>query len=133
MQNIVKRDDLVLPELSYKISGILFEVYNELGPGLQEKYYQRAIALVLKKYNLKFKEQVFVPLKFQGEKIGNYYLDFLIEDQIILEIKRGDFFKQAYIKQIHEYLVVSNLSLGLLANFTNSGVRIKRILNIYPK
>ncbi|MCX6744897.1 MAG: GxxExxY protein [Candidatus Parcubacteria bacterium] len=133
MQNIVKRDDLIFPELSYKITGILYNVFNELGSGLQEKYYQRAIAFALKKNNLKFQEQVFVPLKYQGEKIGNYYLDFLIEDEIIVEIKRGEFFRQAFIKQIHEYLMVSHLSLGLLANFTSSGVRVKRILNIYPK
>jgi GxxExxY protein len=132
MQNL-RRDDLIYPELSYKIGGILFEVFNELGPGLREEYYQRAIALALKKYKLKYAEQVYAPLKFDGVKIGSYYFDFLIEDKIILEIKRGDYFKPSYIKQINEYLIVSNLSLGLLANFTNTGVKIKRIVNIYPK
>ena len=131
MHPIIKRDDLVYPELSYKITGILFEVFNELGPGLQEKSYQKAIALLLNENNLKFKEQVYVPLKFKGEKVGCLYLDFLIEDKIILEIKKGDFFRKTNIKQIYEYLVATDLSLGIIANFTSGGVRTKRILNIY--
>ena len=50
------RADLIYPELSYKIIGILFEVYNDLGAGYQEKYYQRAIAAAFRKYKFNFKE-----------------------------------------------------------------------------
>jgi GxxExxY protein len=133
MKTEIKRDDLIYPELSYKITGILFEVFNELGPGLRENYYQKAIAEELNKNNLIFKEQVFIPLKYNSKTIGKYFLDFLIEDKIVLEIKKGDFFRPSNMKQIVEYLKVTNLPLGLLANFTNAGVKIKRILNIYPK
>lgn len=67
------RGNLIYPELSYKIIGILFDVYNELGGGYQEKYYQRALAKKFKKENLRFKEQIIVPLKFEKEKIGQYF------------------------------------------------------------
>src|SRR4030042_2691293 len=120
-KNNLKRDDLIYPELSYEIVGILFEVYNELGCGYQEKYYQKAIAELLKKRNLSFKEQVFTPIKFQEGKIGNYFLDFLIEEKIVLEIKRGEGFATTNIMQVNCYLKTTGLKLGILANFTSKG------------
>lgn len=81
MPKLLKRQDLIHPELSYKIIGILFEAYNDLGHGLQEKYYQRAVALRLKQVGIKFLQQVKVNLKFKNNNIGNYFLDFLIDDK----------------------------------------------------
>jgi GxxExxY protein len=68
----IYKKDLVYPELSYQIIGVLFETYNELGGGLQEKYYQRAVALNLRSTGLKFQEQVVIPLKIVRGDIGNY-------------------------------------------------------------
>lgn len=124
------RSDLIYPELSYKIIGIMFEVYNELGPGYQEKHYQKAIAEAFKKHNLSFKEQVFIPLKFQDSEIGKYFLDFIVEDKIILEIKKGERFIKTNIMQLNSYLKTTNLNLGILINFTNNGLKFKRIVNL---
>jgi len=124
------RTDLIYPELSYKIIGILFDVYNKLGPGYQEKYYQRAIASAFRKQRFAFREQVPIPLIYLEEKIGRYFLDFLIENKIVLEIKRGDRFSRKDIEQVYAYLKAKKLKLGLLANLTNRGVKFKRILNI---
>jgi len=126
----LKRSDIIYPELSYTIIDILFEVYKHLGSGYTEKYYQKAIALELKRCNLKHKEQVFFPLKYKNIKIGNYYLDFLIEDKIILEIKKDKNFSKRNIEQVYNYLKAFNLKLGILANFTKDGVKFKRIINI---
>lgn len=130
MSHILKEDKLVYPDLSYKIIGILFDVYNELGSGYQEKYYQKALTVAFKKMGLIFKEQVYTPLRYQTEKIGNYYLDFLIDNKIILEIKKGEYFSRSNIQQIYAYLKSTGLKLGILANFRNNGLRFKRILNI---
>jgi len=129
--NKLSRNDLIYPDLSYKITGILFDVFKDLGAGYQEKYYQRAISISLKKNGLKFKEQVSVPLEYRSHKIGRLVLDFLIENKIVLEIKKGNYFSPANIKQISSYLKATDLKLGLLANFTSGGVKFKRILNIY--
>ena len=129
MQNLIKRE-LIYPELSYQIVGILFEVYNQLGPEHHEKYYQRAIATELKRCNLSFKEQVFIPLYFKKKIIGRQYLDFLIEDKVILEIKKGDRFSKRNIEQISEYLKVSGLKLGILANFGSKELKFKRVVNL---
>jgi len=122
--------DLIYPELSYKIIGILFDVYNQLGYGYQEKYYEKAVATSLKLARLNYKEQFLVPLKFKGEKIGNYFLDFLVDDKIVLELKRGERVAKSNIDQIYAYLKAMNLKLGILAQFTPSGIKFRRILNI---
>jgi GxxExxY protein len=121
---------LVYPELSYKIAGILFDVYNNLGYGYQEKYYQRSVANELKRGKIKFREQVSLPINFKESAIGRYFLDFLIEDKIIVEIKRHDIFHKRDIQQIYAYLKHFKLKLGLLVSFTKEDVRFKRIVNL---
>lgn len=128
MKNL--RDDLLYPELSYKIIGILFEVSNKIGSGCLEKYYQRATVASFKETGLKFQEQVYVPFIFKDVKIGKCFLDFLVEDKIVLELKTGDRFSRQDIEQIYSYLKINNLKLGLLVNFTSRGIKFKRILNI---
>ena len=128
MKNL--RDDLLYPELSYKIIGILFEISNKIGAGCLEKHYQRATAASFKEAGIKFKEQVYVPLIFKDIKIGKCFLDFLVEDKIVLELKTGDRFSRGDIEQVYSYLKINNLKLGLLVNFTRRGIKSKRILNI---
>ncbi len=123
-------NDLIYPELSYKIIGILFSVFNEIGYGYQEKYYQKAITMILKESGISFKEQISAPLQFRGNKIGHYHLDFLVEDKLVLEIKKGDRFLKSNIEQVYAYLKRFNLKLGIIANFTKEGLRFKRIVNI---
>lgn len=125
-----RRNDLIFSDLSYKIISVLFEVYNELGAGYQEKYYQRAVVVYLKKRGFNFKEQVPFLVSCAGEKIGNYFLDFLIEDKIVLELKRGELFKRSNIQQVYAYLKAADKKLGIIANFTKQGVKYKRILNL---
>jgi len=125
----LRRQDIIYPELSYRINGVLFDVFKEVGPGLQEKYYQRAIAQGLQERSIQFQEQVSIPLAYKGKSIGRYFLDFLIEGKIILELKRGDYFQKHTLQQIVAYLQSTNKQLGLIANFTTNGVRVKRILN----
>ena len=128
--NRVKKDDLLHPELSYQILGILFEVSNTLGYGYLEKYYQKGIAALLKKSNVSFKEQVKVEVIIGDEVVAHGFADFIIEDKIILEIKKGDSFRKYNIDQLFSYLKMTGLQLGILANFTSKGLLHKRILNI---
>lgn len=125
-----KRADLIFPELSYQIVGILFDVYKEMGNGFQEKQYQRAVATELAANNLKFEEQVHTPLLYKGKEIGKYFLDFLIDDKVVLEIKKDKYFSRKNIEQTFAYLKVTGLKLGILANFTKDGLKFKRIINV---
>jgi len=123
--------EVVFPELSYSIVGCAFEVYNELGSGFPEKYYQKALAIELKTKQIIFTEQVYFPLEFKSELVGKNYFDFLIDDKIVVELKRGNHFSKSHFDQLLRYLKVSNKKLGLLINFTSEGVQVKRILNLY--
>ncbi len=124
------KEDLLYPELSFKIVGILFEVSNTLGYGYLEKYYQKAIAALLKKSNIEFKEQVKVEVKFGDDVVAEGRADFIIKEKIILEIKKGNTYRKNNIDQLNSYLKMTGHQLGILANFTTKGLLYKRILNI---
>jgi len=120
---------LIYPELSYQIVGILFKVQNELGNKYQEKYYQRAIEVELRNQNIKYSKEILIDLKYGEEKIGKYFLDFLIDDKIILETKTIPQLQPRDFKQVLAYLKAKNLKLGIIANFRNDKVIYRRILN----
>ena len=122
---------VIYPELSYQIVGILYNVYNDIGYGYQEKYYQRALEVAFKEKEINFKSQSLVKLKYKDNRIGFYLIDFLIEDKIVLEIKSGNRFSKRNIEQTYAYLKGTGLKLGILANFTSNGIIFKRILNLY--
>ena len=123
-------NDLIYPELSFKIVGCAFEVYNELGFGHSEKVYQKALSVSFRKHNLPFKEQVHFPVAFQGEVVGRGYCDFVIEEKIIIELKKVDRFSKGNIDQVNQYLKSSGHKLALLINYTSSGAIFKRLVNI---
>lgn len=126
----LRRNDLIHPELSYKIIGCAFDVYNSLGPGHHEKYYQRALTEIFSSVKLSFKQQVYFPLKLKNKIIGKTFIDFLIENKIVVEIKKGDHFSLTNINQVLEYLKLAGLKLAILINFGRNGVTFKRIINI---
>ncbi len=130
MKTSLIRDDLVYPELSYKLIGYAFEVFDELGPGHSEKTYQKAYALMLRKNNHPFIEQAYYPIKFRNEIISKGFLDFKVEDKIIIELKKDGRFSKTRIEQVFNYLKISQLKLALLINFATEGVLFKRIINI---
>ena len=123
------RKDLIYPELSYKIVGCAFSLYNEIGAGRLEKIYQKGLATAFKQEGLKFVEQIGCDVLYKGEKIGRGYLDFLVENKVVVELKRGNYFSPADFRQVHEYLRSNNLRLGLLIRFTPDKVLVRRILN----
>ncbi len=125
-------EDFIYGDLSYKIIGLAYGIFNEIGFVYYEKLYQKALRIIFQKEGVAFKEQVKIPitLKKHNKKVSNCYLDFLVDDKIILELKVGSRFKKENIDQIYSYLVQNDKKLGLLINFSREGVKIKRIVNI---
>ena len=120
--------ELVYPELSYKIIGIMYVVYNQLGGGYQEKYYQEAVKREFKKSGLGFLEQVRMELLYDGNSLGRYYIDFVVEHKIVLELKVSPKFYQKDVMQVLGYLKQSGLKLGILVGMNRNGIIFKRIL-----
>jgi len=120
--------ELIYPEMSYKLIGILFKVYNQLGGGYQEKYYQQAIKRELFVNQIPFLEQVRTDFNYNGKIIGRYYLDFIVDHKIVLEIKTTPSFSTKDIMQVLNYLKQSSLQLGILASLNRNNMIYKRIL-----
>ncbi len=121
--------ELIYPNLSYQIVGSAYEVYNSLGSGLREKIYENALALEFGKRGIKYHRQLYVPVEYAEEKVGSYFLDFLVDDKIVVELKIGEHFSRQEIRQVQEYLRKLGYALALIIKFTNRGVRQKRVLH----
>jgi len=122
-------EKLIYPDLSFKIIGCVFEVFNNLGPNHRESLYQKAVAKELGQKNIKFVAQFPIDLKYKGEIIGKNFFDFNIENKIILELKVGLYIRKRNFEQLIDYLKLSNLKLGIIVCFTSGGVKFHRLLN----
>ena len=120
---------ILYKELSYEVVGALFDTFKTLGSNYQEKYCQRAVEKFLIKRKITFKREFPVEIVVEDERIGRHFLDFLIDDSIVLEIKKGNKQNMSDIKQVLMYLKTTGLKLGILAYFGSNGVTYKRIIN----
>ncbi|PIP17453.1 MAG: hypothetical protein COX43_04290 [Parcubacteria group bacterium CG23_combo_of_CG06-09_8_20_14_all_35_9] len=125
--------NLVYPELSYKIVGVLYIVHNELGRFCNEQQYADLIENYLKKFKIKYKREIILPPSFSGELKGRNRVDFLIENKIILEIKSKRLLTREDYYQVRRYILALNKKLGLLVNFRQKYIRPKRVLNSLAK
>ena len=126
-------NNIVYPELSYKVIGASFRVFNELGYGLAEKAYQDALAKELKDNHIELRREVYTPIKYKGEKVSRYFSDFVIENKILLELKVVRKLGYTHVRQTLNYLRNSGLKLGILIYFTSDGVKYRRVLNSQAK
>jgi len=126
----IKRTDLVYPELSYEIIGCAYEVMNKLGSGHPEKVYQKALAIEFSNKKIAFKEQVYAPLYYGDKIIEKSFLDFVIEEKVVVEIKKETRFSKGNIDQVNRYLKATDLKLALLINFSKDDIVFKRLVNI---
>ncbi|MDR6462384.1 MULTISPECIES: GxxExxY protein [Chryseobacterium] len=105
-------------EISFYIRKSIFSVYNELGPGLLEKVYEKVLALELKNNGLSVKTQVPIPITFKGIFIDSSFIaDIIVEEKVIIEIKSIPEIINVHHKQLLTYLKLTKLKLGILVNF----------------
>jgi len=123
------REGLLYEDLTYKIRGAIFTVKKQLGLGHKEKVYQGALEEEFKKINLKFDREKKIDIKYNDKKAGIYQPDFVIDDKIIVEIKKLPFVGKIEKEQVWSYLKGTNYELALLVNFFNTDVHFERIIN----
>jgi len=105
-------------EISYKIRGVVFKVFNALGPGLLESAYEATLFYELTKAGLNTKAQLPLPLFYEGLKMDvGYRVDLMVEDKVLIEIKSVENLAEVHHKQVITYLKLSGKKLGLLINF----------------
>ncbi|MGA2020822.1 MAG: GxxExxY protein [Candidatus Sulfotelmatobacter sp.] len=104
-------------ELTEKIIGLFYDVYNELGHGFLESTYAEALVVALQESELRVAREVPVPVWFRGRKVGQYYADLIVEDVVLLELKAGRTLESAHEAQLLHYLRATEVEVGLLLNF----------------
>ena len=123
-----------LNSISYKIIGCAYNVHRNLGPGLLESTYEACLIQEILKNGLSVKQQVGLPLIYNGKKLEvGYRIDLLVEDKIIIEIKSVEAIIPIHKAQVLTYLKLSNHRIGLLINFNVVNLQdgISRLINGY--
>lgn len=123
------RENLIYPDLSYKITGLAFKVFNTAGYGMNEKFYQKAFAEELKNNNINFEREKLIKINYGDKSLGNYFMDFLVDNKIVVELRVRPKFGYTDIKQVVGYLRNSGHKLAIMVYFTRSGVKYRRIIN----
>ena len=119
-----------LNKITEKIIGCAIEVHRNLGPGLLESIYESALCYELNEKDVICKKQVNIPIIYKGLSLGEYRIDLLVENEIIVELKAVDKIEPVFEAQLLTYLKVTGKRLGLLINFNVPILKngIKRII-----
>ena len=117
-------------DITYEIRGAIFDVYNELGPGLLESVYEEALAFELEQRGLEVVRQMEVPIMYKGNELKTpLRLDLMVNDRVIIELKSVEDMKPVFTKLL-TYLRLLDKHVGILVNFNTSNLRdsIKRLV-----
>lgn len=116
-------------ELTYKIIGCAMKVHKTLGNGFQEVIYQRCLAIEFKKEGISFEREKDQTIYYEGYDVGTRRADFVVEDQVLVELKALTKIEDVNIAQTINYLVAYNFPIGLLINFGAQSLEHKLIFN----
>jgi GxxExxY protein len=119
-----------LKEVTERIISCALEVHSTLGPGLLESVYEEALAHEFTLRGVKYEKQKKINLKYKGKEIGKQRIDFLIENEVVLELKAVETMNKIYEAQLLTYLRAMDKRVGLLINFNVERLKdgIKRLI-----
>ena len=113
-------------ELTHKIIGCAYQVFNTLGFGFLESVYRKAMIIELNKNELKTDEEKPLKVYYEDQVVGDFFIDLLVEDEIIAELKSVQNLAKEHEAQLVNYLNAGKKEIGLLINFGPRGVEVKR-------
>jgi GxxExxY protein len=113
-------------ELTEKIIGCAYRVYNKMGFGFLESVYEKCLMIELKKAGLMAESQMSINVEYEGEVVGEFVADVLVEGLIILELKSVRRIVRAHEIQLVNYLAATKIDIGLILNFAEEKVEVKR-------
>jgi GxxExxY protein len=120
--------NIVHKELSYKIVGCAMEVHSKLGPGFLEKVYENSLMVLFQREGIPAKQQMPIKVRFEGEIVGEYRADILVDDKIILELKMVDKIVDIHRAQMLHYLRATGIKLGMILNFGGKNFDYERLV-----
>lgn len=113
-------------KLTRVVIGCAFDVINELGTGFLESVYEKALLLAIRQKGLAVVSQFPIQVKFRGESVGEFYADLYVEQKVLVELKTVKTLVPEHEAQVINYLNATGIEVGLLINFGNSKLEIKR-------
>lgn len=123
------KEKILYKDLSYKLQGIFFDIRNDLGSGHKESIYQKDLENKLIKLGIKFNREPAIKIfSSQGDFLGLYRPDFLVEDKIIIELKAKQYLIRDELARIYDYLRNSKYELAYLVNFASSRLYFRRFI-----
>jgi GxxExxY protein len=120
---------MTLDEITYKINGCAMKIHNTLGNGFQEVIYQRCLAIEMNRAGLVFCREKEQTILYDGIDVGTRRADFLVENQIIVELKAVIHLEDVHLAQAKNYVVAYDSPIGLLINFGATSLQFKKIFN----
>jgi GxxExxY protein len=116
-------------EETFKIIGICMEVQRNLGPGLLEVVYKDALEIEFKSNNIYFEREKEFSIEYKGVVLPHkFYADFIVNEDIVLEVKAVKEFSGEHTAQVLNYMKLSDSEIGLLVNFQNKSLQHKRLV-----
>jgi GxxExxY protein len=120
---------MIKDELTYKIIGCAMKVHRTMGPGFQEVIYQRCLAIELERAGLSFAREQEQAVYYDGIQVGTRRADFVVENQVVVELKALVKLEDVHLAQAKNYTVAYNFPLGLLINFGGKSLEHKLVFN----
>ncbi|MGC1481676.1 MAG: GxxExxY protein [Chthoniobacterales bacterium] len=117
------------PDLTHVVIGAAMRVLNALKPGLDEKLYERALAIELRKQGLRCEAQKPFEVFYDGQLIGTLVPDLIVEERLIVDAKVVSAFNESHLAQMLGYLNITGIRTALLLNFKEAKLGIKRVSN----
>jgi len=120
-------------DLTERIIGCAYRVHNRMGFGFLESVYEKCLLIELRKEGLKAEAQRPMTVYYDGQVVGDFMADIIVEDTIVLELKSVRRLAKAHEVQLVNYLTALRKDVGLIINFAEANVEIKRKVRILPE
>lgn len=127
------RESMQFERITESIIGCAYRVYNTLGFGFLESVYERALVIELTKLGLNAETQRRIEVFYDGQSVGDFRADLFVEDSVLVELKSVSRLASAHEVQLVNYLVATGVEVGLVLNFGEDGVQVKRKVRKLPE
>lgn len=120
-------------EITEKVIGCAYRVYNKMGFGFLESVYEKCLLIELRKAGIHAKSQQPIKVAYENEIVGEFVADIIVENTVILELKSVQRIVKAHEVQLVNYLVATGKPVGLILNFGEKKVEVKRKIRELPE
>ena len=117
-------------DLTQKIIGCAYKIYNKMGHGYLESVYEKCMLIELDRIGLNAEAQKPIKVFYEGQAVGNFIADIIVNDTVIVELKSVTRIVKAHEVQLVNYLVTTNKPVGLILNFAKDKVEVKRKVKV---